>query len=44
MRRKLKFQDYNNCLKASQIESKVNYLENKEVNVDCLKEDQGKFI
>ena len=44
IKRKLKFQDYKNCLKASQIISKVNYLEKKKVNIGYLKEDQRKFI
>ena len=44
IKRKLKFQDYKNCLKASQIISKVNNLEKKKVNIDYLKEDQRKFI
>ena len=44
IKRKLKFQDYKNCLKASQIISKENNLEKKKVNIDYLKEDQRKFI
>ena len=44
IKRKLKFQDYKNCLKASQIINIVNYLEKKEINVDCLKAYQRKFI
>ena len=43
-KRKLKFQDYKNCLKGSQIINKVNYLEKKEINEDRLKEDQRRFI
>ena len=31
-------------LKASQIINIVNYLEKKEINVDCLKEDQRRFV
>ena len=44
IKRKLKFQDYKSCLKASQIINIVNYLEKKEINVDCLKAYQRKFI
>ena len=29
IKRNLKFRDYKKCLKASQIENKINYLENK---------------
>ena len=38
--RKLKFQDYKNCLEAAQFENKVNHLEKNEIDVDRLKEDQ----
>ena len=41
IKRKLKFQDYKNCLEAAQTENKTNYLEK---NVDSLKKDQKKFI
>ena len=44
MKRKLKFQDYKNCLKASEITNTVNYLEKKEIDVDCLKEDKKEFM
>ena len=38
IRRKLKFQDYNNCLEAAQIEIKVNYLRKKKIDVDSFKD------
>ena len=44
IKRKLKFQDYKNCLRATQIENIKNYLEKKEIDVDCLKEDKNKGI
>ena len=34
---KLKFRDYKKCLKASQTENIINYLEKKEINADSLK-------
>ena len=40
IKRKLKFQDYKNCLEAAQFENKVNHLEKNEIDVDRLKEDQ----
>ena len=43
MKRKLKFQDYENCFKACKIINIVSYLERKEINVDYLKEVQRKF-
>ena len=36
IKRKLKFQDYKNCLEASQIERKINYLRKKKTDVDSL--------
>ena len=42
--RKLKFQNYKNSLKTSQIKNNLNYLEKKKISVDCLEKDQRKFI
>ena len=44
IKRKRTFQDYKICSKPSQIINKAKYLEKKEINVDCLKEDQRKFV
>ena len=44
MVRKLKFQNYKNSLKTSQIKNNLNYLEKKKISVDCLEKDQKKFI
>ena len=44
VKRKLKFKDYKNWLKSSQIINTVNYLEKKGINVDTLKEDRRGFI
>ena len=44
IKRKLKFKDYKKCLKASQIENKINYLEKKIIDVGCLKEDKKEFL
>ena len=43
IKRKLKFHDHKNCLRAAQIVRKINYLRNK-IDVDNLKEDQKEFI
>ena len=40
VKRKLKFENYKQCLKASQVINIVNYLEKKGINVDSLKEDK----
>ena len=37
IKRKLKFEDYKNCLKAAQIENKINHLEKNKICVDSLK-------
>ena len=36
--RKLKFENYKNSLKATQLDNKINYLEKNEINIDNLKE------
>ena len=38
IKRNLKFRDYKNCLEASQIENKINYLEKNKIHVDSPKE------
>ena len=43
-KRKLKFEDYENCLKAGQIENKTNNLQKNKTDVDSLKKDFKKFI
>ena len=37
IKRKLEFQDYKNCLDATQSDNKMNYLEKNIINVDNLK-------
>ena len=37
IKRKLKFENYENCLETNQLENKINYLEKKEINIDSLK-------
>ena len=44
IKRKLKFEDYENCLEAAQIGNKINHLENNKTDVDILKEDHKEFI
>ena len=34
---KLKFENYKNCLEATQLENKGNYLEKNKINIDSLK-------
>ena len=44
VKRRPNFQDYKNCIKASQILNIKNYLQSKQIDVDCLKEDKKEFI
>ena len=44
MKRKLKFQDYKNCLEAAQTENKIIHLEKNKIDVDSLEEDKKEFI
>ena len=44
MKRKLKFEDCKNCLQPAQIERKINYLEEKNIDVDSLEQDKNKFV
>ena len=39
IKKKLKFENYKNCLEATQLENKINYLERNEINIDSLKKD-----
>ena len=40
IKKKLKFEDYENCLEAIQIVNKINHFEKNKIDVDSLKEDQ----
>ena len=44
IKRKLRFEDYKNCLEAAQIENKINHLEKNKIDLDSLTKDQKEFI
>ena len=44
IKRKLKFEDYKNCLKATQLENKINHPEKKKIDLYNLKESNKEFI
>ena len=44
IKRKLKFQDYKDCLKASQIDRKINYLRKTQFHLECFRVDQTEFV
>ena len=43
IKRKIKFQDYKNCLEAAQIENKINHLEKTKFDVDSLIENKKRI-
>ena len=44
MKRKFRFQNYQNCLEQAQIENKIKHSEKNKVDADSLKEYQNEFI
>ena len=44
IKRKLKFKDYKNCLKAAKMENKISHLEENKIVVGSLKEDEKRFV
>ena len=44
IKRKCKFENYKNCLKAIQIENKINQLERNKIDIDSLKRYRKEFI
>ena len=38
IKRKLKFENYKNCLEATQLENKINYLEKNKIGVNSIQE------
>ena len=43
-KRTIRFQDFKNCLEATQLEILINHLKKNEIDVDSLKKDQKEFI
>ena len=43
MKWKIKFENYQNCLEATKLENKMNYLEKNEINIDSIKKDHEEF-
>ena len=40
---KIRFEDYKNCLKATQLENKISHLGKNEIDVDSIKKDHKEF-
>ena len=44
IKRKLKFENYKNCLEAIQLENEINNLENNKIGIECLEKYKRLFI
>ena len=44
IKRKLKFENYKNCLEATQLEKKINHLEKNNIDIHRIRENQKEFI
>ena len=44
LKRKLKFEDYINCLEATQLKNKTNHLEKTKIDVDSFKKDHKELV
>ena len=42
--KKLTFENYENCLEATQLEDKMNYVEQNTIDIDSVKENHKEFI
>ena len=43
-KRKLKFENYKNCLEVTQLDNKIEYLEKNKINIDSLQKSKKQFI
>ena len=43
-KRKLKFENYKDCLEATQLENKISFLEKNEINIESVKKNKKQFI
>ena len=44
IKRKLKFEDDKNCLEVTQLENKINHLEENKIDINSLRKDRKEFI
>ena len=44
IKRKLKFENYKSCLKATQLKNKINHLEKNKIDIDIINENHKEFI
>ena len=43
IKRKLEFENYNNCLEVTQLDNKINYLVKNNINIESLKRNHKQF-
>ena len=44
IKRKFKFENYKNCLEATQLEKKINHLEKDKTNIDRIRKNHKEFV
>ena len=44
IKRKRKFESYKNCLEATQLDDKINYIEKNKIDIDGIKENHKEVI
>ena len=44
IKRKLKYENYKNCLEATRLENKINYLKINKTDIDSITENHKEFI
>ena len=44
IKRKLKLEDYRNCLETTQLKNRINHLQKNEITVDSFKKGHKEFI
>ena len=44
IKRKLKFENFKNCLQETELENIINHLEKNKIDIDSLKKDHQKFV
>ena len=44
IKRKFKFENYKNCLEATQLENKINHLEKDKTNIDRIRKNHKEFV
>ena len=43
-KKKLKFENYKNCIETTHLENEINYLEKNKIDIDSIKENHKEFV